>query len=558
MPVICDDPATFADEAIDGFVAANRDRVVRVDGGVVRAQESPPGEVAVVIGGGSGHYPAFAGLVGNGLVAGAACGNIFAFPSAGQVYRVAKAAENGGGVLFSFGNYAGDVLHFGRAQERLRSERIDTRTVLVTEDVASAPIERLSDRRGIAGDLAVFKVAGAAASSGLPLDKVERLAAKANMQTRSPGVAFAGCTLPGATGPLFTVPAGQMSVGLGIHGEPGVKEVPAPSASQLAELLVGTLLAEKPPGATDRAVVLLNGLGMVKYEELFLLFGKISPLLAGAGVEVVGTECGELVTSLDMSGLSLMLFWVDEELERLWSAPADAPAYRKGTVEQRPRRAEAREQRATGDEREKATVASRQLAGVAASAIEAAARAVREHERELGAIDAVAGDGDHGAGMCRGADAALEAARGGLVQRASVGRLLSAAGEMWSERAGGTSGALWGTGLSAMAASLANREAYTADNLVAAVAAARDAIIALGGASPGDKTMVDALVPLVDTLADAVKRGMTVPRAVRAAAEAATEAARATAPLRPRKGRAPGHSPTRASGRPTQVPCHWH
>ena len=141
---------------------------------------------------------------------------------------MAKAAENGGGVLFSFGNYADSALHFGRAQERLRSERIDTRTVLVTDDVASAPIERLSDRRGIAGDLAVFKVAGAAARSGLPLDEVERLAAKAKMRTRSLGVAFAGCTLPGATGPLFTVPAGQMSVGLGIHGEPGVKEVPVP------------------------------------------------------------------------------------------------------------------------------------------------------------------------------------------------------------------------------------------------------------------------------------------------------------------------------------------
>ena len=220
MTTVFDDPADFADEALDGFVAANRRYVIRVDGGVVRSTESPAGQVAVVIGGGSGHYPAFAGLVGTGLAAAAACGNLFASPAAGQVYRVVKAAESGGGVLLSYGNYAGDVLHFGQAQQRLNAEGIDTRTVLVTDDIASAPVEEIEKRRGIAGDLTVFKVAGAAAEAGLDLDEVERLARKANDATRSIGVAFAGCTLPGADEPLFTVPAGKMSLGLGIHGEP--------------------------------------------------------------------------------------------------------------------------------------------------------------------------------------------------------------------------------------------------------------------------------------------------------------------------------------------------
>ncbi len=156
MTKIFDDPAQFADDALDGFVAANRQYVARVDGGVVRSTESPEGQVAVVIGGGSGHYPAFAGLVGAGLAAGSACGNMFASPSAGQVYRVAKASQTGGGVLLSYGNYAGDVLHFGQAQEKLNAEGIETRTVLVTDDIASAPVEEISKRRGIAGDLTVF------------------------------------------------------------------------------------------------------------------------------------------------------------------------------------------------------------------------------------------------------------------------------------------------------------------------------------------------------------------------------------------------------------------
>ncbi|NUS36689.1 MAG: D-erythrulose kinase, partial [Pseudarthrobacter sp.] len=314
MTKIFDDPAQFADDALDGFVAANRRYVARVDGGVVRSTESPAGQVALVIGGGSGHYPAFAGLVGAGLAAGSACGNMFASPAAGQVYRVAKASQTGGGVLLSYGNYAGDVLHFGQAQEKLNAEGIETRTVLVTDDIASAPLEEIGKRRGIAGDLTVFKVAGAAAEAGLDLDEVERLAIKANHHTRSLGVAFAGCTLPGAEEPLFSVPEGMMSVGLGIHGEPGISEQPLPTASELAQLLVDGLLKDKPENAGRRVVAILNGLGTVKYDELFLLFGKVEALLTGAGLEVVEPECGELVTSLDMSGLSLTLFWLDEEL----------------------------------------------------------------------------------------------------------------------------------------------------------------------------------------------------------------------------------------------------
>ena len=232
-------------------------------------------------------------------------------------------------LLFSYGNYAGDRMQFGQAEQRLRSEGLDARTVVVTDDIASAPPSEMGERRGIAGGLAVFKVAGAAAEAGLPLGDVERLAHKANSRARSLGVAFRGCTLPGAPGPLFTVPSGQMSIGLGIHGEPGVSDVPMPPASELADLLVGRLLPEKPEGAAGRAVVLMNGLGTVKYEELLLLFGKVAARLAEAGVEVVDAECGEFVTSLDMSGLSLTLFWTDDELEALWSAPADSPAFRK-------------------------------------------------------------------------------------------------------------------------------------------------------------------------------------------------------------------------------------
>ncbi|MCO4274113.1 dihydroxyacetone kinase family protein [Pseudarthrobacter sp. HLT3-5] len=538
MTQIFDNPADFADEALDGFIAANRAYVARVDGGVVRSTEVPAGQVALVVGGGSGHYPAFAGLVGPGLATASACGNMFASPAAGQIYRVAKEANAGGGVLLSYGNYAGDVLHFGQAQLRLNAEGIETRTVTVTDDIASAPPDQIGKRRGIAGDLTVFKIAGAAAEAGLGLDEVERLAIKANDRTRSLGVAFDGCTLPGAGEPLFHVPVGQMSLGLGIHGEPGISEHPMPTASELAELLVSRLLADTPDRRGSRVVAIVNGLGTVKYDELFLLFGKIEKLLVNAGLTVVEPECGELVTSLDMSGLSLTLLWLDEELERYWAAPADSPAYRKGNLAKRARRDAVQQEDLEAAEAESPSLASADLGQLAAAVLAQVRDVVVEHEEELGNLDAIAGDGDHGIGMRRGVEAAVDAAAQAAAAGASVGRVLEAAGEAWSERAGGTSGALWGSAVIASGLALGNRETYTDEDAVAAVTAFVGAITELGKAEPGDKTMVDALLPFREALLREFDGGTSLAGSLTAAAVAARAAAAKTAELRPLKGRA--------------------
>ena len=536
MTKIFDDPTEFADAAIDGLVAAHRNRLERVDGGVVRASEMKQNQVAVVIGGGSGPYPAFAGLVGPGLAAGSACGNLFASPSAGQIYRVAKTAATGGGVLLSYGNYAGDVLHFGQAEERLNAEGIETRTVVVTDDIASAPPERTHERRGIAGDLTVFKVAGAASEEGADLDEVVRLAQKANERTRSLGVAFDGCTLPGAESPLFHVPEQSMSLGLGIHGEPGISEHQLPTSAELAQLLVDKLLVERPAGAGPRVVPIVNGLGTVKYEELFVLFGHVERLLIAAGLEVIEPECGELVTSLDMSGASLTLFWVDEELERLWIAPADTPAFRRGNPSTAPRRTfvSAKEHELT---HEVASDASQQLGVQAADLLETAREIIVRHEAELGDLDAIAGDGDHGIGMRRVIEAAVSAANAVAGSR-SVQDVLAAAGEAWSEKAGGTSGALWGSGIKAFGATLGNRESYTDADLARAVQAFRDAVITLGKTDLGDKTMVDALHPYAVAISEGITAGNPLAQVAEEASKIALNAASATADLRPKKGRA--------------------
>ena len=535
MTRLANDPADFADEALEGFVAANRRYVRKVHGGVVRATKTPEGQVGLVIGGGTGHYPAFAGWVGAGLAHGAACGNIFASPAASQVYSVIKAAENGAGVLVSFGNYAGDVLQFGQAAAQLHTEGVDVRILAITDDVASAPADRVELRRGIAGDLTVFKVAGAAAEAGLSLDEVERVAVKANAATRTMGVAFNGCTLPGADHPLFTVPRGRMGVGLGIHGEPGVDELPVGTADGVAQLLFDHVTAETPADDSQRVAVLINGLGTVKYEELFVVYRKVAELLAERGYTVIDPVVGEQCTSLDMAGLSLTLMWLDEELERFWTAPSDAPAYRKGVVEARETIADDAVVERT-DTIASGSVESRALATKIADGLLLAQDVLVQNEARLGDIDAVAGDGDHGIGMVRGVCAAVDSARASLDAEAGARTLVMRAGDAWAEKAGGTSGALWGVALNAVGACLDDQHAAERETLISAVQAAVDAVIQLGGAELGDKTMIDAAVPFAESLSQ--QRATSLRAAWKTAASICQEAAENTADIQAKRGRA--------------------
>lgn len=532
----------FTDDMVEGFVAAHADLVRRVDGGVVRAAGTPTGQVAVVIGGGSGHYPAFAGLVGEGLAHGAAMGNVFASPSAQQAYSVALAAASDAGVLLSYGNYAGDVLNFDEAQDRLNTEGIPTRTVVVTDDISSAPPEQRHLRRGVAGDLPVFRAAAWAAEQGKSLADVEAVALRANHATRTLGVAFSGCTLPGASEPLFTVPPGRMAVGMGIHGEPGIDERPMTSADDLAELLVDQLLNETPEGSTTHVGVILNGLGSVKSEELYVLYKGVGARLANAGLTVIRPEVGEFATSFEMAGVSLTLIWLDDDLTKAWCAPATTPGYRRGpqTVACRPSRDVTVASAATPVQQ--GTAASRAAAAGLLAALDAVRAAIDEHVDELGRLDAIAGDGDHGIGMQRGAAAARDAAREAVHAGVGAGTTLAAAADAWADRAGGTSGALWGRGLRALAEHLGDDDPIRAPALIAGVRAARDALVAAGGAQPGDKTMLDALNPFLDRLAAGLDSGARLAGAWRQAAAAATDAAAATGGLTPRRGRARTHA----------------
>ena len=539
MTHVFNDPAAFRADVLAGFAAAYPDYVRRVPdaAGFLRAGGPFAGKVSLVIGGGSGHYPSYSGVVGTGFADAGVLGDVFASPSAEQVYRVARAADGGAGVVLSFGNYAGDRLNFAVAADRLRAEGTDTRIVFVTDDIASAGVDEKAKRRGIAGTFIVYKIGGAAAEAGADLDEVERVMRAANDATCSFGVAFAGCTLPGGDEPLFTVEAGRIDFGLGIHGEPGISTVPALSADELAGRLVDAVLAERPPHTSGRAAVLVNGLGATKYEELFVLFGSIAPRLADAGVKLVQPEVGELVTSLDMAGCSLSITWLDDELEGFWAAPARTPAFRRGEGAAPTRFIERAvvadaTQAATAEPASDASVAAARTARRSVAALH---RAVQDNKDYLGQIDAVAGDGDHGIGMSRGstaATAAAEATEGG------VQTVLVAAGAAFGDQAGGTSGILWGMLLDGVGQALGNTEPVTAARVAAAVRDSAVRLQAFSKAELGDKTMLDALFPFLEQLETAVTAGEPLAKAWSGAAQVCVAAAAETASLVPKIGRA--------------------
>jgi dihydroxyacetone kinase len=540
MTRLVNDSKDFPRELVQGFVESNPNYVKPVFGGVVRASTSTPGKVAVISGGGTGHYPAFTGWVGPGLLDGGVTGNIFSSPSASQAVSVAKAANQGGGVLIAFLNYAGDVLHFGQAAERLRADNINVRTAVVTDDVASAPITERHMRRGIAGGLAVFKMASAAAEAGLSLDEVVDVFNVANERVRTFGVAFSGCTLPGADHPLFEVPEGQIGVGLGVHGEPGIYETELGTADDVAGLLVDRLLEDRPEGSGNRVVAILNGLGSAKYEELYVTYTSVGARLRNAGIEVVEGEVGEFMTSLDMGGVSLTLIWLSDKIEKYYFAECDTAAYKRRAplAPLLPAdlvfntEAEPIEVSAPGSE------TSQKSAQLIAQGLELIAVAIEANAEKLGDLDAIAGDGDHGVGMTRGSAAAASTARyladnGGGAQTVLVG-----AGDRWSENAGGASGALWGAALTAAGNALGDTNEVTAEAQARALRALVGSIQTLGRASLGDKTMLDAQLPFADAFEAAVAGGSSTVVAWNAAAAAAETGAEATADLTPLIGRA--------------------
>jgi dihydroxyacetone kinase len=325
MQKIINDPKAFVDEMLEGLLAAHpeqlRSPARRV---LVRADAPRRGKVAIVTGGGSGHLPLFLGYVGFGLADAVAVGDVFASPSAEQITRATEAADGGAGVLYLYGNYSGDVMNFDMAGEMCSNGGREILTLLASDDVASAPRGSEERRRGIAGLAFLYKVAGARAEEGAGLDEVVSVTERAADGLRTMGVALSPCTVPAAGEPTFALPTGEMEIGMGIHGEPGVRRGPLEKATEIAADLVGQIATDLPYEAGDEVAVLVNGLGATPREELYVLYRSVHRELAGRGVTVRRAWVGEYATSLEMAGASVSLLRLDGEILRLLDAPCES------------------------------------------------------------------------------------------------------------------------------------------------------------------------------------------------------------------------------------------
>lgn len=329
MQKLINEPDDFVTEVLDGILAAHPDQLRLADDprAVVRADAPVEGKVGIATGGGSGHLPVFMGYVGRGLADGAAIGNVFASPSAEQMLAVLRAVDAGRGVLQLYGNYGGDVMNFGLAGDLAAADGIEVATVLGADDVASAPAGEESRRRGIAGIFFLYKVAGACAEEGADLAEVKAITDRAAANVRSMGVALAPCIVPSAGEPTFDLPAGEMEIGMGIHGEPGVRRGPLLRADEVTDAIMDALLADIELPGGERVDVLVNGLGATPVEELYIVYRRVARRLGDAGVSVRRCWVGEYATSLEMAGASVSLMRVDDDLARLMDAPAESPFF---------------------------------------------------------------------------------------------------------------------------------------------------------------------------------------------------------------------------------------
>lgn len=333
MKKILNNPEHYVDEMLEGFVAAHPEFYkMHGDSGkvVARAEKGKDGKVGIVTGGGSGHLPVFTGYVGEGLLDACAIGDVFASPSAEQMADAIRVADQGAGVLRLYGNYGGDIMNFDMAGELVEFEDITCSTVLLTDDVASAPPEEHEKRRGVAGMVYAFKLAGAAAEEGRDLEGVTAVAQKAADACRSIGAALSSCTVPQAGKPTFDIADDEMEMGMGIHGEPGVWRGKLRTADEIADEMIDRLLADMPLASGDRVSVLVNSLGATPPEELYILYRIVKARLEKAGATIVMPLVGRYATSMEMSGVSFTLCKLDDELEALLKAPCNCAFWRVG------------------------------------------------------------------------------------------------------------------------------------------------------------------------------------------------------------------------------------
>nr|WP_321464076.1 dihydroxyacetone kinase subunit DhaL [uncultured Cohaesibacter sp.] len=542
---IMNKPEVIIPEMIEGMLLAHPD-LLKLEGktgrAVVAVDGPRDGKVGIVVGGGSGHEPAFAGYVGRGLADAAAVGNVFASPSPEHIKEAAMAADGGAGIVFLYGNYTGDVLNFDMAAEECAEIGIDVRSVAVTDDVASAPRDKKAERRGIAGDFFVFKIAGAAADQGRSLQEVADAARHANASTFSMGVALSACSMPQTLHPNFEIGPDEMEIGMGVHGEPGMRRAKIETAEEITDELMGLILDEMAPEEGEELAVLVNGLGATGLMELYLIHRRVAQILSGKKIRIHHSWVGEYCTSMEMAGASVTLIKLDEDLKSLLDHPCHTPALTVGGTPQPIIGAT----RTTRDYQDASRIDAIDRTKLKTDGIvtpegfrvmmKAAGAAIAREKDRLSELDGVIGDGDHGVTMDIGWSAVLEV----LVsapKEDTISQICTKSAKAFLDAVGASSGPLYAGAFNSAGKAVADRLNLDAPSLAAWVEGMLKGILGRGGASAGDKTMIDAWTPAAETALKAAKEGSNEYEVLEAASLGARNGADATRDMESRRGR---------------------
>lgn len=497
---------------------------------IVRAdcEASKQRQVAIISGGGSGHEPAHAGYVGEGMLSAAVAGEIFTSPSSDSVYAAVEGTAGPPGALLVVKNYTGDRLNFGLAAEMARSKGIPVEVVLVDDDVALRDSEGATGARGLAGTVLIHKLLGAASAEGKSLSELAAIGKRAVASLRTMGVSFSAGTSPAIGRPSFELGEGEMELGLGIHGEPGFQRTRIQFADDVTNTLLGQIVKHATLGAGRRVALMLNNLGATTWMELAIVARRAVPFLREKGFVVERLYAGTFLSSLDMAGISISVLGLEDEWLRWLDADTAAPAWPRA-ARQPPK-----------DQSAAAVSASVRPALPGESStlrrvIEAACTSLIDAEAELTELDRITGDGDLGISMERAARAVL--ARLHEYPLNDIPATLNSLAQTLQRELGGSSGPLYGVLFLRAATVLGSVEEATVSNFGYALEHGSEAISDLGGARPGDRTMLDALVPFAKALQTGAAEQTPLPGILRVAVTAAEDGAAATAQMRPRLGR---------------------
>ncbi|MDV7142464.1 dihydroxyacetone kinase subunit DhaK [Tropicimonas sp. TH_r6] len=328
MKKFLNNPEDFVDEMLEGIYRAHPDVTYTADDLRCYVTADPvPGKVGIVTGGGSGHLPTFLGFVGKNMLDGCGVGGVFQSPSADQLAEITRYVDQGAGVLYLYGNYTGDIMNFDMAGELVELDDIETVSVTGNDDVASSVVGEEHKRRGVAGIFFLYKAAGAAAAQMLPLAEVARITEKAKARTRTMGVALSACIVPEVGKPGFEIGADEMEIGMGIHGEPGISRKTLAPANDVVDEMMERIFAEQDYAEGDEVAILMNGLGGTPKEELYILYRRVGQLMDEKKVTIRHVWLGEFATSMEMTGFSISILHLDDELEPLIATEADTPFF---------------------------------------------------------------------------------------------------------------------------------------------------------------------------------------------------------------------------------------